>query len=189
MNGLALERTSREYREIERDELRFELSETSHLNWCSALDLFHMGWASGGSVEEDIDLAQEASLAQNAHCVAYQLPARRWYAAQIKLRRQVTIQELAERLGAQDEAQARAMLHAWAFDLFHLHRQLWRALKHTEAQEAGLTFEEALSAVKREERRLKRIWARPAAPAAPARLKRPRPIEHRPQVQPNAPTN
>ncbi len=160
-------------------------------NWYDALDL--PMWTLGGfqpriPEEERERIDHEAQKAYRAHWDT-QRAVRRWYAAQVAAGRQVRTAELAERLGAQDDAQARAMLQAFAFDLFHLHRHLWRALKHLEAQEAGLTFEEALTAVKREERRLKRLWARPLPAARPTRLKRPRPIDYRPQVQPTAPTN
>ncbi len=115
----------------------------------------------------------------------------RWYAVQLQRGREVSTAELADRLGAIDETQARALLNAFAFDLFHRrqHRHLWRALKRQEGLEAGLTGAESQAEARRVEAELERLTARPISPERPARLKRPRPIEHRPQIQPNAPTN
>lgn len=169
-------------------------TEESLARWAWALDLSPVsvglsGWYPS-SWDEDRRSAEEheaaRALAQQkgrAHALT------RWYAAQVAAGRRVTTAELAARLGAVDEAHGAQLLEAWAFDLFHLHRHLWRALKRQEAQEAGLTGVEAQAQVRREEARLAALMTRPARPVRPSRVKRPRPVEYRPQVQPNAPTN
>lgn len=178
-------------REVERDHLNELRGEKSRANWYYALGLpmHYLGaFIPRGQWEAWEDAVDEAHATYRAHW-AVQSDVTRWYAAQVRARRTVKTAELAERLGAVDEAHGARLLEAWAFDLFHTHRHLWRALKRQEAHEAGLTGEEAQAQVRREEARLEALTARPALPVPPSRVKRPRPVEYRPQIQPNAPTN
>ncbi|GGR48786.1 hypothetical protein GCM10008959_07420 [Deinococcus seoulensis] len=170
--------------------------EESRTRWVWALDLNPVaaglsGWIPRGWTEDRREAEELEASRQLAQQEARADAVTRWYAAQVRARRTVKTAELAERLGAVDEAHGARLLEAWAFDLFHRrrHRHLWRALKRQEAHEAGLTGEEAQAQVRREEARLEALTARPALPVPPSRVKRPRPVEYRPQIQPNAPTN
>ncbi|GGS00847.1 hypothetical protein GCM10008960_29480 [Deinococcus sedimenti] len=178
-------------REAERDYLSELRGDKSRANWYHALGLPMWtlgGFIPRGGMEAWEEASAQAEATHRAHW-AVQSDTTRWYAAQVAAGRRVTTAELAERLGAVDEAHGARLLEAWAFDLFHLHRHLWRALKRQEAHEAGLTGGEIQAQVRREEARLQALTARPALPVPPSRVKRPRPVEYRPQVQPNAPTN
>lgn len=180
-------------RKLERDWRSEQRSIESLSRWAWALDLHPVAAGVGGWVprhwdedrRDEEERAAGRSLAEQRGRTA---AVTRWYAAQLRAGRTVETSELAARLGADDEAHGARLMTAWAFDLFHRHRHLWRALKLQQAREAGMTAVEARAQVQREQARLEARMAPPVLPVRPSRVKRPRPVEYRPQIQPNAPT-
>lgn len=137
------------------------------------------------SAHEIIDDAMKAIVAarRQADEVA------RWFMEQTHAGAEVTSAEVATRLGASTEEESRLWLDAFAFHLYCHHRTAYRAFKRLQGAEAGLSGFAAAMAARIAEVRLEAEENQLRGFERASTLKPLRPLEQRPQHQPNAPTS
>ncbi|WP_156372832.1 hypothetical protein [Deinococcus sp. Leaf326] len=189
---------TRSKEEVESEWLMERRSDLSTLNWADALSIepglcgvegYSVGLRGGAdnrqAFEDALDDAQSALSKQWSINKA----VRSWYALQVREGQKIGIAELAQRLGAQAPDETAAYLKAFAYDLFHFDRNLYRALKGQEAHEAGLTAEDLHAYIARAvaemvgEDDALQAYEQAEPVAAPL------PIQQAPQIKPNAPSN
>ncbi|MFW8625619.1 hypothetical protein [Deinococcus sp. ME38] len=192
--GIKGRRNTRSTEEIEAEWLNQRRSDTSVLKWADALCIDHTLCQVEGVLVSvtDWDAYEEAqgrAAQQLSGQWATNKAVRAWYAAQLREGNKVHTQQLAQRLGAQAPRDYSAFIQAFAYDLFHFDRDLYRALKTQEAYEAGLAGEELRAYVIRAIAEMVSEDDALQAHEHAESVALPLPIDSAPQIQPNAPSD